>query len=478
MAKNRMKRGYRSTTKPFAIRMVELVRALQLIRDSLVLLRSTNHLRHLVPLSGQLRALLIDKSGEPLLLKIAEELGKSLSLYCMPDVNDPEFPESLRDKLEIHLGGFPITPFRQLPKQISISFSAMLDQQIIHIRGNQYTVKDLINWYANNAGGAHYAPNVPEDLAALLYDPTTALPLSNYLIQLGDATLDAGRRLIKQLIDIELHALLVVPIQPASAIGSQNFILDSIYPGTSMRVGLLLNKLLKPVFFVSSLQGVSTHVECDRIIDWTKPRYVRASMRIEDDLSTVLDLLVDGERVGRTRVDDVFFVDSSPSGYERFHNRAHNGQPQLFSFGLSELVVFGAELAPKDNANMILWMLAPTEDPNLITTLYSPNSYGHASPGTSAIMMTGDVRSRRAQDVLGVSNSKSYTNANRYRRPSRILVLRHSEWTMPRFRPLHYRNAKVQESPAMSFASRWLSVLSFRSHLSRNNGNRAGGRRD
>lgn len=74
MKKPRMQRPYREVGKPFATRTIELLRAIQLVRDSLLHLR-VGHVRHLASLSGQLRAILTDKSTAPLLLDVAQQLG-------------------------------------------------------------------------------------------------------------------------------------------------------------------------------------------------------------------------------------------------------------------------------------------------------------------------------------------------------------------------------------------------------------------
>ena len=186
-------------------------------------------MRYLIPLSGQLRALIAERSrgADPLLLHIAQVLQQDLTVYCMPDVHNPTFPAALREGLALHVSGFPITAERQFAAQLKMTFPEILDREIITFQGNNYTPRILIEWYANKSGGAHYSRNLPEDLATLLALSIFNLrPIVDVLVQLGDATLATGLRLSKSVIDFDLHALLVVPHQDSSHVSGVNFLID------------------------------------------------------------------------------------------------------------------------------------------------------------------------------------------------------------------------------------------------------------
>jgi len=403
-----MTRPYKEISKPIGIRMLELVQALQIIADSLRQIRS-GHVRHLVTLSGQLRALIAERSkgAKPLLLDIAREVQEELRVYCMPGVDNPAFPLPQKD-LNLHVSGFPITSERQFSAQSEKTFSELLEHKILFFRGNKYTAKTVIEWYANKAGGAHYSTRLPEDFAALLLQsPFNLQPLANILRQMGDAVLLAGHRLLKKLVDFEIHLIVIVPPQTPEAIGEANYLLDLKYEGSSMRVSLGLNKRLMPSFFVSGLQGTWARVDSDRLIDWSMPRHLHAALRIEEDLSTVLELAVDGVRVGRSRVDEPLFVLSDPLDYEAFHNKPVDGPPQKFSMALAHLSMHGSELSPLDAARMFTYVNGQTADDDLSFVFYSPESYGHSPVGTKDVKMTGAVRKFKAKTLL---NDISTTN--------------------------------------------------------------------
>ena len=397
-----MSSPYREIGKPFAVGPLELIDALKLVADFLKQIRQ-GQMRYLIPLSAQLRSLVAERSrqADPLLLHIAQALQEDLSVYCMPDVHHPPFPDNLRKDMLFHMSGFPITAERQFEAQLKMTFPEVLDRDIVTFQGNNYTPRKLIEWCANKTGGAHYSRNLPEDLATLLaFNPMNIQPLMQILLQLGDATLAAGLRLLKRVVNFDLHALLVVPDQHSDHVANVNYLLDYRYEGSAMRFSLILNKRLMPSLFVSGLQGIPAQVDCDRLITWTEPRYIHGAMRIDDDLSTILELWVDGTLVGRVRVPELLFVLSDPLDYENYHNRAADGEPQLFSFALGEVALYSRELEPIERAGFLLYMNEKRQDPELPLILYTSKSFGQAPRGTKDVKMTGTVRPVKVQDLL------------------------------------------------------------------------------
>lgn len=331
-----MRRPYRELGKPFAVRTVELLQGLQLIADSLCRIRE-GEIRYLTVLSGQLRSLVAERSrGEaPLLLDVAEKFGATLEIYAMPGTDDPGFPTQLREKLVLHVAGFPVTLNRQFSAQTKLHLKDFLDLQLIHFSGNVYSPRIVIEWYANKAGGSHYASKVPEDFAALLaLNIMNIQPLANALMQIGEVVLATGRNLLREAIELEIYTLVVVPPQLDGAVQDVNYLLDFKYEGTEMRLCISLNARLMPSFLASGLQGSWARVDCDRLIDWSEPRLIHATLVIEDDLSTTLELAIDGVRVGRTNIKAPLFVLADPLDYEYYQNKGFDHPPQEFSLSL------------------------------------------------------------------------------------------------------------------------------------------------
>lgn len=397
-----MRRPYRELGKPFAVRTVELLQGLQLIADSLCRIRE-GEIRYLSVLSGQLRSLVAERSrgSSSLLLDVADKFGVTLEIYCMPGIDDPNFPSELQKDLVLHVAGFPVTLKRQLKAQRKLQLHEFLDLKLIIFKGNEYSPRTVIEWYANKAGGSHYASKIPEDFAALLaLNLMNLQPLANLLVQIGDAVLAAGLNLLRAKIEFEIYALVVVPHQSDGAIQDVNVLFDSKYEGSEMRICISLNKRLMPSFFASGLQGTWARVDCDRLIDWSEPRLIHVSLVVEEDLSTTLELAIDGARVGRTNVKAPLFVLADPLDYESYHNKGFDSPPQEFSFGVGEVVMIGSELSLADKANMLLYLGKKRTDPELKAMLYGPHAFGLAKRGTKNLTITGQATLKHVHELL------------------------------------------------------------------------------
>ena len=397
-----MRRPYRELGKPFAVRTVELLQGLQLIADSLYRVRE-GEIRYLTVLSGQLRSLVAERSkGEaPLLLHVAEKFGSTLEIYCMPGIDDSGLPSEIRKDLVLHVAGFPVTLQRQFEAQRKIDLREFLDLKLIQFKSNDYSPRTIIEWYANKSGGSHYSSKIPEDFAALLaLNLMNMQPLANLLVQIGDAVLAMGRSLLRAKIEFEIFALVVVPRQRDGAIKNVNYLFDSKYEGSEMRLCISLNARLIPSFFASGLQGAWARVDCDRLIDWSEPRLIHATLVLEEDLSTTLELAIDGFRVGRTNVKEPLFVLADPLDYAFYHNKGFDEEPQNFTFGVGSLVMIGRELGPEERANVLLHIGRERVDPELKVMLFSPQAFGLAEKGTKNLAISGHATLRHVGDLL------------------------------------------------------------------------------
>ncbi len=385
------------------MRTVELVRALQLIHDAIGRVRQ-GEVRYLAAMAGQLRALLTERTrtADPLLLHLASVLKQELNVYCMPDVNDPEFPPSLKDALLLHIAGFPVTANRQLAAQVPLAIEDLLARDIIFFRDRKYTVRTIIEWFANKAGGAHYSRQLPEDFASLLtMSPFGQMaPIANALLQVGEATATAGRQLLKSVVDFEIHTLIAVPQQDPKGLADLNVLFDARYEGTTMRLTLALDRQLKPVFVAQGLQGVAATVRADRLADWREAHHLHAACCIQEDFATRFELAVDGQVVGRVFVPEPLFVLADPLDYESYHNRSVDGAPQNFSFAVGHVLMLNSDIDLMTRARVMLFMNEKRQNPEQAMILYGPNSFGHSPRGTKDLELTGSYRREKAADVL------------------------------------------------------------------------------
>ncbi len=131
--------------KSINYRLHELAEALSVIRDSLIGVQQGKTYQ-LIPIYGQLRALLYEKSAkqQPLLLSLSAELNRPLEIYYLPGLPIDELPE--RSKLKFFAMGAPFGAYQTLPARQKIKLAEFLDFKTIFFSERWFTVRDLITF--------------------------------------------------------------------------------------------------------------------------------------------------------------------------------------------------------------------------------------------------------------------------------------------------------------------------------------------
>lgn len=381
--------AYQPVKKPLSVRVEELINSLLVVRDCLhALNRGARH--SLIPLSGQLRALLYEKKrgNKPLLLDLADQLGHQMQVYSMPGVDEPTPPELRSAGLLLRMQGFPFSIQQEHPEQKPVSLADLLKREILEYKGKSYKVVDLIRFFANKAGGAHYSLDIERDYAELLSFNLGIQPLQNALRQVGDITLRHGALLLKKLSDIDVHFILIIPKQE---IQQPAFVWDSRYGGTHMRVHCRLAPFDRLVFGMTSINGVGVEIGSKGIVDLTRPTHALLTLRLNEDLSTGLSLEANGESLNDIRVPHPLFIASDPTDYDTFVNRSHEDPNAGLRLGFVEIAMFGAGNTSYDRAKALLYFQAQTLNPEKKVIVFDKGSYGSIPRGTKDMQMTGSV---------------------------------------------------------------------------------------
>ena len=114
--------------KPLALRIRELIQSLLVLRDAIEKV-SGGHFHQFIPIYGQLRALLVEKSkgNKSLLIDLANIVRQPLELWCMKPVEPEQFPA-----LVLCMSGFPVSLHQQLPGQEKISIEKFLKHKFLY----------------------------------------------------------------------------------------------------------------------------------------------------------------------------------------------------------------------------------------------------------------------------------------------------------------------------------------------------------
>ena len=376
---------YQPVPKPLGDRIQELMQALQVIRDSLEAVRQ-GKLHQIIPVYGQLRALLSEKSkgNHPLLLTIARKLSITLEFYCMSGAGD--LPDALKKDLVLHLAGFPVTLDQELPNQALVSVEEFLNRPILIYKEKPYLAKEIIAFFANKAGGAHYSPELPKDFGELMSFGLSGQPvLVNALLQMAEVTYRLGVKLLKSQTDFEIHMSLLIPDQRLDEPG---YIFDYEYPEAVMRIFCRIEPGMKLSFGVTSIQGITAVVGVKRLIDWSTPHHVNLSLVIREDLFTKLVIVLNGETVGTLDVPHPLFVSNNPFEYNSYQNRSSKDTKAGLDFGLIEMAMFGRYLPLKEQAQMYLYFENQLVREDQRCVYFKKGQYGCAAPGTNDVQMS------------------------------------------------------------------------------------------
>lgn len=374
---------YQPVPKLFGDRIQELIQSLLVMRDSLeAVFQGKTH--QIIPVYGQLRSLISEKSKSnlPLLLDLAKQIGFPLDFYCMADAD--ELPEELKKNSILLFSGFPVTLQKEMPGQVQISIERFLSHKIVIHHEISYSVKDIIAFFANKAGGAHYSTDVPQDFMHLLSISVSGQPiLIGALLQIANIVYKLGVILLKNQVDFETHIVLYIPPQELKNPG---YIIDNKYPDSHMRIFYNLDPKMKLCFGVTSIQGFTAIVTARYLIDWSKVNHFSFLLTLKNDLSTRMIIALDGEEIGELDIPHPLFVVNNLIDYESYHNRSEKDKDSGVEFGLIAIAMYQKlTLIEKGRIHLYYEEQISKEDSKCI--YFRKGQYGYARPGTNDVKM-------------------------------------------------------------------------------------------
>jgi|GEM_PF-6923292 len=376
---------FRVIPKPDWLRLTGLEQALLVVRDSLDGIRSGKGYFAL-PLAGQLRALLADRRRDSpaLLPKMADELGVGISIFAAPEINAEGTGE-----LIINLGGHPISFDRLSSDQVEVTLDAALDRRVLRIKQSEYTVRELIKIAAEKGGGAHHPPGVPEaDYDLLTFRELGLRPMQIVLESMGQVSLSVGRALIRELCDLDLHVVVVLPPTRTTII----CLVDARDPESGARLSLHMDPLGRVILHAVGVDGSWLRLASDSLAPSAKQVHVMASLRLSPALHTVAAIAIDGTPAGQIDVAKPTLLSSSQQDYEVIINRAFDNSTLTGEFALARVAIARAGFNLVEDAEIVQEMAAPAERFNHFlagdTLQFGTRSSGEApapAPGSTRI---------------------------------------------------------------------------------------------
>lgn len=370
--------------------VADLLQSLQVLRDACAGLSSGGR-HNALPLSGQLRALLLERSRRalPLLPALTTELGLNPTIWVMPGAGDilpPGVPKPI-----MHLAGFPFSLDQRLPAQVELALTDLGDHKLIERDEESYSLRQVVEYYANKAGGAHFSKTVPPGLASILSTEVGDMlsmrdAVLNALMQIGQAVYAVGVDSVRRLTNFD--AFFDVGVVD---VGSRAVLLDALYPGSLMRLSVIVTDKRILEVRAAGIGGAVVGARLERVVDWSQPHVIHVSLRHDDSLQARLDVALDDGSIAASGLSQVpIFLSSALEQYDVCVNRLADGELGDSSIALAQwaLLGFASDL---DVARGFARFAHTSEPVERKTVHYHQESFGRAAPGARDLRNEGRV---------------------------------------------------------------------------------------
>lgn len=254
--------------------------------------------------------------------------------------------------------------------------------------GLTFSVRSVIQDFANTAGGAHYSRDLKQQVGwfqslRLNEQP----PVVNGLLQVAELTFALGTDLVRNLSGV---TLLLDAVFVAAPDGAESVVFDSIYPDSTMRMTLTLQADRRVRATLVGLDGATLVGISNGRISLPSRVQTIARFEIEADLSTRLELIVDEtESVARSPA-PIFLVVNADS--DTYWNRAADREETRMHLCIIETMQLGPEATVRDRGQLLAYMLSPTERENHDSCAeYPPDAWGISPEGSTDLTNHGPV---------------------------------------------------------------------------------------
>ncbi|MEZ4750209.1 MAG: hypothetical protein R3B54_06165 [Bdellovibrionota bacterium] len=375
--------------------LANLLASVQVLNDSILGIRNGSP-HQIIPLSGQLRALLLEgrKDSVALLLELASYLGHDLKVYSMPDSEAP-LPPSVPEPL-VFVSGLPFSLRRELPSQVKLSIPEFLKRKIIKYGQNHFDVSQLIRWFANKAGGAHYSRSWPEELVALMKLPVIGRQgLQNVLMQVAKVTAELAVLVFRELSDEEFFVQFWIP----GKCDKPTVFFDTRLPDSVVGWALGCDKVGRIFVELTGIDGRPWQFVAEHCIEWGQQlHHLRFSRKLHQDLSTEVSIWVDGEQVFTNRLRWPIVVPNGMSNCNSYLNCTSASTSTGGTLFLRQ--VFACRPTTESELAKAILAASRAWSPSTKGILLSKGVYGHSPVGSRDYKFSGSAFQKSFKGAL------------------------------------------------------------------------------
>ncbi|RZK30835.1 MAG: hypothetical protein EOO61_18765 [Hymenobacter sp.] len=333
---------------------------------------------------------------------MAKQLEHPVKLYATSGIE----PNTLPVEPDFHI----VTPNFSVEKisgdQSHVSIDQALDLKYILYKGTFYTIRDTITFFANRAGGAHYAQTMPESFVNMMnFRVNEQSLIVALLVSFTETVMLLARGLLNKIVAAEIHLLVY-----ADAIGDGLLTLyDANHKADHMRLTIDISHDGLILIRVTNMNGVMMFFHSDRLIDFSEPRHLSLHYIVNNDLMTEFRIGIDGAIVGLASVNYPFMIVNYVDDFQRFYGKTKEDKQAKHAFALGEIINLAGTTSTWDSANLMMYLEKMKVDPDRPVVYFTEGAYGQTDVDSSTMEIVGTARhvaAREAMPAWGKDSSK------------------------------------------------------------------------
>jgi hypothetical protein len=385
---------YSLLVKPVVIRLSELASSLQIINDSFSLIEK-GKLYQFIPIYGQLRSLLIEKSKKmkPLLFEIADVFNEKLELFYIPF---KPLPDNLPGPY-MQFDGPEISIEKTNTKHVAISLKDFLNEDVVLLISKKYKIDDIIKTMANKYGGSHYASKIEEDIVELLSFKIFNQTIYNHLIfQIGKVTLSLGTRVIQKLNQLTFYYTIYIPDQQ---LDEQQYLCDYYSKNYGLRYSLIISKEGIPKLLILDLNKNLWVFDSEKPISFNSFLSIQVIIGFSSDLKSIFRLKINDDILIDKQFECFIPISNEMHLFDCYYNRSLEKENDGLNVIFYQTLIM-ATIPDENETKSTMTSIGSELKTDKKAYLFSKGNYGITLHGERHIKICENVEFKSVDELL------------------------------------------------------------------------------
>jgi hypothetical protein len=379
---------YNPKKKVLLTRFIELYTSINILKD---LIKEIDNGKSylIIPIIGQLRSLLCEKSSKSksLLIDIAEILDYQTDFY---------FIEQNIITIDSANGlVFGVTPpilslEKQDFNQKKTNLGDYLKKKNIQLETKYYAIEDLIKLFSNKLGGSHYSLSISEPEADLLNKNIgfgNTRVFEEILLRLSKIVLEIGIRFIRKYSEFDFYIGLYIPEQ--SFENDFNPIIDYKFNDNASRLTFGATKNGKYFVSLHDLSFRNFQFISQNKISLNREIQLNFYHKVTNDFKSIIYIIENDKVLLEEEIYQPIFLLNEFWEYESAINLIIDSKQNGFRLAIKAFTIYNN--AKRDKSKVDYLRKIGEYEKNKIYTWYQKDEYCISDPGTNDFKMVGDL---------------------------------------------------------------------------------------